>query len=150
MSDDLYSDVYDDEPDEAPQNGPKALRDAYEREKDARRQLEERLAAIEAESKRQKLASALKGTGVNPDALGDYLDKLDPEKATDEVAAWKKAFGVAEDDGPTGISDEEAQQMAAVAGEPAGSAPATPVDDLAALKSFENEEDFWKHIRSNQ
>lgn len=149
MSDDLYSDVYDDEPEtEAPQaNGPKALRDAYEREKDARRQLEERLAKIEAESKRQKLASALKGTGVNPEALEDEIDKLDPEKAADTVARWRKAFGLTDEDEPAGLSDEETQALASVTGTPAGSAPATPKDDLSALKSVESEEDFWKMIR---
>ena len=151
MSDDLYSDdLYDDEPTQDVQqtSGPKALRDAYEREKEARKALEERLTRIEQESKRAKLAEALKGSGVNPEALGDSLNHIDPEKAADEVAAWRKAFGL-ETEAEPAVSEEDQQAMAAVTGEPGGAAPSTTAGDpVAALKGIDNEEDFWKFIQS--
>jgi len=149
MSDDLYSDdLYDDEPTQDTQqfDGPKPLRDAYEREKQARKALEERLSKIEQESKRAKLAEALKGSGVNPEALGDSLNHIDPEKAAEEVAAWRKAFGLETADQPA-VSEEDQQAMAAVTGEPGGTAPSTSGDPLAALKGIDNEEDFWKTIQ---
>lgn len=146
---DYFDDEYDDdEPnasESAPTNGgPKALRDAYEREKDARKALEERLAAIEADNKRAKLESALKGTGVDPAALGDHLNALDPEKAADQVAAWRRAFGLESGDQPAGVSAEDAAAVAAVSGEPNGTAPVTTGDDAAALAGIDNEEEFAK------
>lgn len=152
MSDnDLYSDVYDDEPEQAPQQtGPKALREYADAQRARADELEKRLAKIEADNKRQTLATALKGTGVNPDALGDYLNDLDPEKATDQVAAWRKAFGITDAGEPAGLSDEETKALASVSGDPGGSAPATPTDDVAAMKGLQTEDEFWAFIESKK
>jgi len=155
MSDGLYSDEYDDESGagsaQTGSGGPKALRDAYEQEKAARKALEDRLAAIEQESRRTKLASALKDLGVKPDELGDSLDRIDPEKVVDEVAAWKRAFGLGQDtptepQGST-VDEAERQRLSALSGEPAGAFPASSQDDLAGLQGIQSEAEFWAKIR---
>jgi hypothetical protein len=152
MSDDFFGDEYDDQPDyqDAPAaSGPKALRDAYEREKDARKALEERLSRIEEESRKAKLADALKGAGVsNPDALGDFAKLIEPDKAGDFLTAVKAAMGLETPDAPQGVSEEQAAAMAAVSGEPAGTAPVTSGDKAATIASIDNEADFWAAIRS--
>jgi hypothetical protein len=152
MSDDFFSDEYDDQPNhqDAPAaSGPKALRDAYEREKDARKALEERLSKIEDESRKAKLADALKGAGVtNPDALGKWADKIDPTEAGDFLAAVKAAVGLEAQEAPQGVSAADAAAVAAVSGEPSGTAPVTTGDQAANIASIDNEADFWAAIRS--
>ena len=153
MSDDFFSDDYDDEPNyQEPQQasgGPKALRDAYEREKEARKALEERLSRIEQESRKAKLADALKGAGVsNPDALGEYAELIDPDKAGDFLTKVKAAMGLASEEAPNGVSEEEAAAVAAVSGDPSGTAPVSDGGNQAAvIQGIDNEADFWKAIR---
>lgn len=143
---DFFDDEYDDEPTTAqPQNtGPKALRDYAEQQKQRADQLEERLVKIEADNRRAQLASALKGTGVNPDELGEELNKLDPEKAADQVAAWRRAFGLDTQGTPAGISAEDAAAVAAVTGEPVGTTPTTSNLGVDDIKSIDNEAAFAK------
>ena len=151
---DFFDDEYDDEPVvEQPQNtgGPKALRDAYEREKEARKALEDRLAALEAADRKAKLASALKETGItNPDALGDFANLIEPDKAVDFVSAVKAAMGLASEQTQQGVDPQTAAQVAAVTGQPDGGAgdPA-PAGSVEALSGIDNEADFWKAIRGS-
>ena len=152
MADDFFSDDYDDQPDyqepPAASGGPKALRDAYEREKEARKALEERLSRIEEDSRKAKLADALKGTGVqNPDALGEYAKFIEPDKAADFMSAVKAAMGLADDSAPQGVSADDAAAVAAVSGEPSGTAPVTTGDAAASLGAITDEAEFWKTIR---
>lgn len=149
---DFFDDEYDDEPNtrvEPPQQGgPKALRDAYESEKQARKALEERLAALEAADRQAKLASALKGTGVsNPEALGEFANLIDPDKAGDFVSAVKAAMGLGGDEQPQGVPAEDVAAVAAVSGEPAGTAPTVSAVSVEALQGIDNEADFWKAVR---
>lgn len=148
MSDGYFEDEYDDEPTytEAPQNsGPKALRDAYEREKEARKALEERLARLEEQDRKAKLADRLKNAGVqNPDALGEYAQLIDPDKAEDFLTAIKRSMGLeAPEQAQPAVSDEAAAALAAVTGEPTGTAPTgAAVDQAAVLGGVDNEDDF--------
>ena len=151
MSDGYFEDEYDDQPDyeQAPPNaGPKALRDAYEREKEARKALEERLNRLEEQDRKAKLADRLKNAGVqNPDALGDYAQFVDPDKAEDFITAVQRAMGLAPQEATPAVSDEDVAALAAVSGEPSGTAPLTTGDDAANLAAIDNEADFWKAIR---
>lgn len=151
MSDGYFEDEYDDQPDyeqAPPSNGPKALRDAYEREKEARKALEERLAKLEEQDRKAKLAGRLKNAGVqNPDALGEYAHLIDPDKAEDFLTAVKRAVGLEVEQAQPALSDEDAAALAAVSGEPSGAAPVTTGDAAANLAAIDNEADFWKAIR---
>lgn len=153
MSDDFFSDDYDDQPDsqDTSQNsGPKGLREWGERQKARADELEARLAAIEEDSRKAKLADALKGTGVqNPDALGDYAKLIEPDKAGDFVSAVKAALGLADDSAPQGVSADDVAAVAAVSGEPSGTAPVTTGDAAASLGSITDEAEFWAKIRGN-
>ena len=153
MSDGYFEDEYDDEPtyEEAPQStGPKALRDAYEREKEARKALEERLNRLEEQDRKAKLADRLKNAGVqNPDALGDYAKLIDPDKAEDFLTAVKRSMGYEVEQAEPALSDEDQAALAAVSGEPSGTAPVTTGDNAANLAAIDNEADFWKAIRGS-
>lgn len=153
MSDGYFEDEYDDEPtyEAAPQNsGPKALRDAYEREKEARKALEERLARLEEQDRKAKLADRLKNAGVqNPDALGDFAQVIDPDKAEDFITAIKRSMGLEAAEAAPAVSAEDVAALAAVSGEPSGTAPVTTGDNAANLAAIDNEADFWKAIRGS-
>lgn len=150
MSDGYFEDEYDDQPDyeqAPPSNGPKALRDAYEREKEARKALEERLAKLEEQDRKAKLADRLKNAGVkNPQALGKWASKIEPDEADEFWAAVRAASGEAQPTEPA-LSDEDAAALAAVSGEPSGTAPVTTGDSAANIAAIDNEADFWKAIR---
>lgn len=145
MSDDLYSDVYDDDTTEAPaQGGPKQLRDAYEREKEARKALEERLAAIEQESRQAKLQSALEAAGVNPKVADLVPADVGPDNVSEWVSRYGEVFGVSAGDGQQveqpKVDAETQQQIAAVSGPPAGTQPASAsTESLNALQGVQSE-----------
>ncbi|HET6917607.1 MAG TPA: hypothetical protein VFH56_16090 [Acidimicrobiales bacterium] len=149
---DFFDDEYDDEPvvEQPNTGGPKALRDAYEREKEARKALEDRLAALEQADRKAKLASALKETGItNPDALGDFANLIEPDKAVDFVSAVKAAMGLAgAEPEQQGVDPETAAAVAAVSGQPDGGAgnPA-PAGSIEALQGINDEAEFWKTVR---
>lgn len=155
MSEDLYNDVYDDDYTEAaaPASGPKALREAYEKEKEARRVLEERLTKIEQESQAQKLATALEGKGVNPKAAQLALSQgVTPDKLDDWLGQWGDLFGVQQVEQSSGsaVGETTQQQLQAVSGAPSGAPSATSGDVSAALGAIDNEQDFWKFIDSQK
>lgn len=153
MSDDLYSDVYDDETyeDSQPQaGGPKALREAYEKEKESRKALEERLARLEREDRESKLASALKESGVNPKVAGLVPANIEPDKVSEWLSEYGELFGVEQEERSSGGVDEATkQQIAAVSGQPTGAPPANSGDAATHLQAIDNEADFWAHIRAN-
>lgn len=153
MSDDLYSDVYDDGYDEQPQEqaqGPKALRDAYEKEKAERKALEERLAKLEQAEQSKSLAAALEGKGVNPKAAKLALSQgVTPDKLDDWLGEWGDLFGVQQEQSSGGVDETTQQQLQAVSGAPTGTPPAS-TDAAAALGAIDNEADFWSYIKSNQ
>lgn len=153
MSDDLYSDVYDDGYDEQPQEqaqGPKALRDAYEKEKAERKALEERLAKLEQAEQSKSLAAALEGKGVNPKAAKLALSQgVTPDKLDDWLGEWGDLFGVQQEQSSGGVDETTQQQLQAVSGAPTGTPPAS-TDAAAALGAIDNEADFWNYIKSNQ
>lgn len=151
MSDDFFSDEYDDESanEETPQNGPRGLREWGERQKARADSLEARLAAIETDSRKAKLADALKGAGAKrPEALDKWSSKIDPTEAGDFLTAVKAALGFEDEDAPTGVSEEEAAAVAALTGDPSGTAPVVTGDKAAAIAGIDNEADFWNAIRS--
>ena len=154
MSDDLYSDVYDDGYDEQPepnQGGPKALREAYEKEKEARRALEERLAKLETKDQTKSLATALEGKGVNPKVAKLALKEgVTPDKLDDWLSEWGDVFGIEQTRSSEGVDETTKQQLQAVSGAPTGTAPATGGDAVAHLNGLDNEGDFWAYIKSQQ
>jgi hypothetical protein len=155
MSEDLYSDVYDDDYTEdtgQQASGPKALREAYEKEKEARKALEDRLTAIEQESQAQKLATALEGKGVNPKAAKLALSQgVSPDKLDEWLGEWGDLFGVqAEQSSGSAVDESTQQQLQAVSGAPSGAPPANSGDAVAALGAIDNEQDFWSFIKSQQ
>lgn len=153
MSDDLYSDEYDDGYDEQPQEqaqGPKALRDAYEKEKAERKALEERLAKLEQAEQSKSLAAALEGKGVNPKAAKLALSQgVTPDKLDEWLGEWGDLFGAQQEQSSGGVDETTQQQLQAVSGAPTGAPPAN-ADAAAALGAIDNEEDFWSYIKSNQ
>lgn len=154
MSENLYGDVYDDyEQEPAPeQSGPKALRDAYEKEKEARKELETRLARLEQDDQAKKLAAALEGKGVNPKAAAlAQKAGVTPDKVDEWVAEYGELFGIAQEEQSGGGVDEETkQQIAAVSGTPTGTVPVTNGDAVAGLQAIDNEGDFWSYINSQK
>lgn len=156
MSDDLYNDVYDDDygQESAQQaGGPKALREAYEKEKEARKALEDRLAKIEQKNQTDELATALEGKGVNPKAAKLALSQgVTPDKLDDWLAEWGDVFGVesAAEQSGGGVDETTKQQLQAVSGSPTGTIPVTTGDVAQQLGAIDNEEDFWKMIDANK
>lgn len=156
MSEDSYSDVYDDDYAQEPAaqaGGPKALREAYEKEKEARKALEERLARLERQDQAKQLASALEGKGVNPKAAELALSQgVTPDKVDEWVAQWGDLFGVtaSEEQSSGGVDEATVQQIQAVSGAPTGTTPASSGggDPVAALNAIDNEGDFWQFIKS--
>lgn len=73
-------------------NGPKALRDAYEKQKATIESLEQKVATfIQREEKRQ-MASVFDALGV-PGAQDVYTGEADPEKAKAWVDSMRSVFG---------------------------------------------------------
>lgn len=152
MSDDFFGDEYDDyseQQDERPQGG-NGLRQFAESQKKRADELEQRLRELETGAKRDKLADALKASGVsNPDALGEFGDLIAPEKAGDFINAVKAAMGLeVANSEAQGVSQEDAAAVAAVSGEPAGTTPTTQGESLSNISAIDNEADFWAAIRS--
>lgn len=153
MSDDFFSDDYEDDLNEEPAPRGNGLRQFAESQKQRADALEQRLAAIEAERQKEQFAERLKASGVsNPEALGKYAGLINPDEASDFLAAVKAAMGleVPAEDAPVGVSPEEQAALAAVSGEPAGAAPVTTGDAAARLDGIDNEADFWATIRGGQ
>ena len=155
MSDDFFGDEYDDfdqEQDQAPRGG-NGLRQFAESQKKRADELEQRLRDLEATAKKEKLADTLKKAGVaNPDALGKYAEVINPDEAGDFLAAVKAAMGLDGGQAEPAVSGEEAAALAAVSGDPGGTAPttATTGDASAAIAGIDNEADFWATIRGGQ
>ena len=155
MSDNLYDDEYDDNFEEEAhqeQQGPKALREAYAKEKEARKALEERLNKLETAETTKSLATALEGKGVNPKAAqlalsqGVTLDKLD-----DWLGEWGDLFGaqVEQSSGGSAVDEATQQQLQAVSGAPTGATPAgNSADAINAIQGIDNEGDFWATINA--
>lgn len=148
-----YSDIYDDDSTEVETpatTGPKALREAYEHEKEARKALEDRLAAIEAESRAAKLASALKESGVtNPKVAALIPADVTPDKVADWLTEFGDVFGVEQAQPQGGVDQQTQQQIAAVSGSPTGTSPVTSGDALQSVLSASSEAEFWAGINAN-
>lgn len=155
MSENLYSDVYDDdytEPAAPAESGPKALREAYEKEKEARKQLEDRLNKLEQAEQQKSLASALEGKGVNPKAAKLALSQgVTPDKLDEWLGEWGDLFGAQAQQAEPGttVDPETQQQIAAVSGAPSG-APSSgnQADAVAQISGIDNEADFWATIKA--
>lgn len=146
MSDD-YSDIYDDiEDTQTQQGGPKALRDAYEREKESRKALEERLAALESETRTSKLTDALKASGVDPRVAGLVPNDVTPDKVGDWLSTYGELFGAkpAQEPAAPALSAEEQAALEGVSGAPSGTTSSTTIHDIDTVKGLDNEEDFAK------
>lgn len=73
-------------------NGPKALRDAYEKQKATIESLEQKVTAfLQAEEKRQ-MATVFESLGV-PGAQNAYSGPNDPQKAKEWVDSMRSVFG---------------------------------------------------------
>lgn len=86
------------------QNGPKALRDAYEKQKATIESLEQKVATFIAREEKRQMASVFEALGV-PGAQTVYQGEADPEKAKEWVESMKSVFG--------GAAPQAAEQPAA-------------------------------------
>lgn len=87
---------YDDEqPEVNLNNGPKPLRDAYEAQRKANKELQDRLAKMEEIVNRTQVADIVESQGVARSAAQYYKGEPDPEKVTSWVNDIRSAFGVA-------------------------------------------------------
>lgn len=158
MSEESYSDVYDDDYDQEPAqaSGPKALRDAYEKEKAERKALEERLAKLEQSKQSEELASALKANGVNPKVASLAMKAgVTPDKVGEWIQEYGDVFGIQSTEGEGseaggGVDPETQAAIAAVSGAPTGTVSASSGDEVSAMQSIDNEQDFWAFIKSKQ
>lgn len=154
MSEDLYSDVYDDDYDEQSaqeHQGPKALREAYEKEKAERKALAERLNKLEQAEQSKSLAAALEGKGVNPKAAQLALAQgVTPDKLDDWLGEWGDLFGVKAEEQSSGSAVDETtqQQLQSVSGAPSGAPPAGSGDVIGQINAIDNEGDFWATINA--
>jgi hypothetical protein len=74
-------------------NGPKPLRDAYEAQKKANKELMDRLAKLEAESTKNRVADLIESQGVPRNAAQFYNGDPDPEKVSSWVNDMRTTFG---------------------------------------------------------
>lgn len=74
-------------------SGPKALRDAYEAQKQKTKELEDSLASIQRELTQQKVSSTLSELGVPAAAAEQYKGETDPEKVREWVTTMQNLFG---------------------------------------------------------
>lgn len=149
MSDDLYSDVYDDDSEEStePQGG--GLRQFAEAQKRQNEELRKQIENLQAERRQEKLADTLKASGVNPKVAALVPADVTPDKVGDWLTQYGDVFGVQGngDEETGGLSDDEAEAIAAVSGDPGGAAPTATKNDLEAIQGIEDEDAFWKAIR---
>lgn len=73
-------------------NGPKALREAYDKQKQRNDELEAKFAALQADLNQQKVASVFNELGV-PGAASLYKGDADPEKIKEWATTMKSVFG---------------------------------------------------------
>lgn len=73
-------------------NGPKALRDAYDKQKERNDALEAQLNALKAEVTQQRVSSVFESLGV-PGAASQYKGDADPEKIKEWVTTMQSVFG---------------------------------------------------------
>lgn len=87
------TDAWDYDENDNQQNGPKALRDAYKAQKTQNEELMARLAKLEAESNRNRVAELFESKGVPRSASKFYSGDPDPEKVEAFVTEMRTAFG---------------------------------------------------------
>lgn len=75
------------------QPGPKALRDALDRQKESNKLLMERLEKLEATTSRQTVESVLTGHGIPVSVVEQYKGEATPEKVNEWVTQMRTAFG---------------------------------------------------------
>lgn len=73
-------------------NGPKALREAYDKQKQRNDDLEAKFAALQADLNQQKVASVFNELGV-PGAAALYRGDADPEKIKEWATTMQSVFG---------------------------------------------------------
>lgn len=135
---DEFADEYDEDPRARRRkrsDGPKALRDALDKEKARSKELAEKLAKVESGLAKRTIADVLSSKGANPKLARHVARDLEGDEITPEaVGKWLEEEGEIfgfkpqeEDDG--GASEAHDTQRAARAA--SGSAP-TPDDDALA------------------
>lgn len=73
--------------------GPKALRDAYEAQKQKTKELEDSLASIQRELTQQKVSSTLSELGIPAAAAEQYKGEATPEKVREWATSMQNIFG---------------------------------------------------------
>lgn len=73
--------------------GPKALRDAYEAQKQKTKELEDSLASIQRELTQQKVSSTLSELGIPAAAAEQYKGEADPTKVREWATTMQSIFG---------------------------------------------------------
>lgn len=127
-------------------NGPKPLRDAYEKQKQANEDLMKRLAALEAQAAQNTAADIIESQGVARSAAKYYKGEANPEQVTAWVNDIRNAFGVA----PTPVeqvvqpvlnTDDQAKYQkilnAGSNGAPVGNMDAAMADVMSATSTAE-------------
>lgn len=165
MSDDLFNafDAEEDDPNGGQSPPPSALRQFAESTQRENKELKERIASLEAASRKAELAKALSGAGKDPAAVS-----LIPADVTDAdgVTTWLEANGAlikdAEAAGTEGqeqltpenqqnLTEEEAEALAAVSGAPEGVVPpSVSSPELTSLGQAESREDFYARLSKAQ
>ncbi len=74
-------------------SGPKALRDAYEAQKQANQDLLNRMATLENSLTQQKVASTLTELGIPVTAAEQYKGEADPDKVREWATTMQSIFG---------------------------------------------------------
>lgn len=88
-------------------NGPKALREAYDKQKARNDELEAKFNALQADLRQQKVTSVFNELGV-PGAASLYQGEADPEKIKEWATAMRSAFGGTGAPAPTNPVDTPA------------------------------------------
>lgn len=73
--------------------GPKALRDAYEAQKQKTKELEDSLASIQRELTQQKVSATLSELGIPATAAEQYKGETNPDKVREWVTTMQGIFG---------------------------------------------------------
>lgn len=85
-------------------NGPKPLRDAYAAQKKANEELMQRLAVLEADNKRNRVADLFETQGVPRSAAKYYGGDPDADKVSAYINDMRAAFGSASAPEPTPVA----------------------------------------------
>ncbi|MEU8317094.1 hypothetical protein AB0C33_01885 [Nonomuraea sp. NPDC048881] len=125
--------------------GPRALRDAYERQKQEAADLRKQLASLNDKVRRQEVSELLTSKGIPKDAI-DLFPK-DVEVSEESVGQWVERYGglftpaqkqeAKEEDAPTDMKDQapkvDEQQFKQMQQVSTGGAPGIPQQDLEAM-----------------